>query len=76
MGGQHHPSAALYSPGKDFWYLLDRRMGDLRDALVAVATGKILCPCKRSNLNCPVHSPTLCLLSYPNFWLDFKLKLF
>jgi hypothetical protein len=56
VSGQRHAPAALYPRGKNPRYPLDRRLGGVgpRAGLDAGAKRKILCPCRESNLDCPI----------------------
>jgi hypothetical protein len=52
VSGQRHAPAARYPRGKDPRYPLYRRLGGPQSR-----SGKILCLCRGSNLNCPVVQP-------------------
>jgi hypothetical protein len=54
VSGQRHTPAALYPRGKDPRYPLYRRLVGPRAGLDTEVTGKILCPCRGSNVDLPL----------------------
>jgi hypothetical protein len=67
VSGQLHALAAL-SPGKETPVPLDRRLGGPQSRSRCHGLQNNILPCRESNPDRPVSSPSLCRLKYPGFY--------